>query len=105
MGSEKTKATADVNYLPSTEDQFETIEEARRAIANILEQHPALQALVENTEAVSLADITHRIKQCMSCKKGKTHFVGRNRLPKGRLGMGGLSVCDHCGEYDSSNLS
>lgn len=84
---------------------LETLEEARLAIGKILAEKPDLRVLVENTEILTLAHLKHATRPCNACDTGTKHFVGRNKLPKGRLGRGGLFVCDGCGDCNSSDLS
>ena len=69
----------------------------------VLRTQPKLKPLMEATELVSLRQ---RKFQVLACPKpncqGNFLFVGRTKLPGGRLSAGGLRICSACGHHERS---
>lgn len=78
----------------------ETVAKARDAVAAILSNDPELADHTERTTDRPDPFRLRSVRPCESCPNGKLHYVGRSVLHDGRLGLGGLIVCDGCGKYD-----
>jgi hypothetical protein len=97
---EKESDTSHLESLREGDLGYETIDQARLAVKHVLCREKQLRELVDET-VVDETDYQRPIRSCGSCKRGRLHYVGRMRLPDGRLGLGGLVVCDRCGFHES----
>lgn len=79
----------------------ETIREAREAVKHILASNEALHELMNQHTVLDRQERVRTIRQCGHCPNGKLHYVGRNKLDDGRLGLGGLVICDNCGFHET----
>ena len=102
QGKDCPEPRTDLDCLHATEGLVETIEEARIAISAILLKKPELRRRLDETTADSKPERKRVTKPCVTCGEGTLHYVGRNVLPDGRLGLGGLIVCDTCGFHTTS---
>jgi hypothetical protein len=76
----------------------ESPEEARDAVRRIAQVN---RKVAELMAWVMPEDPERRrpVRTCPHCDAGRLHCIGRQRLPDGSPGVGGVVVCDGCGYY------
>ncbi len=92
-----------IAQAPDRATKFETIEVARKSIANILTQKPELKAIIDQTSNPS-TNYEWPVHPCVREKcTGSRHFIGQ--LMRGERTLpSGLVVCDTCGDYSTERI-